>query len=221
MLFKKAVIDLYEVKQKGLLWDRVQRRARSSERVLQEALQSPHNLSALRLADRHVHWVGREFKSADFFGIDANWNLIVVETKISSQQKHLASQLRRRVSDFLGKPFAKVDEKIWRYIKSGKHDEHLMAEGTNLKKQLDKGNLQGPKDVEIILKARIGKKRPAKVGRVRFVAVVPILRPKFAQQLQKLQFDLKRGGKSPVVFSCVLVTPYFNNKSIAVAHIQF
>jgi hypothetical protein len=125
MIFHKMSIDLYNVRRGGMMWERVERNKRDRERFLQRALQSPRNQRVLGLGRRRVRWVGREFASADFFGIDGKWGLIFVETKVSSQQGHLAAQLRRRVRRFVGMGFKNLDERIWKYIRGRTRDGSL------------------------------------------------------------------------------------------------
>jgi hypothetical protein len=222
MQFSKMVIDLYRVPKAGMVWRRFKRRKRDSERLLQEALQIPENQHTLGMGPRHVRWIGREFASADFFGIDGKWNLIFVETKVSPQQTHLAYQLRERVR-FLGKNFSEVDERIRKYVSGTRKDEHLMTDGLRLRKLFRKGHLETPKDVAAFLRRKIGKRRPTKVRHLRFIAVSPYLNDKFAEQLQRLRRNLKRRVRKPgrISFSCVLLTPYMKKHAIAVARIEF
>jgi hypothetical protein len=222
MQFSKMVIDLYRVPKAGMVWRRFKRRKRDSERLLQEALQTPENQHTLGMGARHVRWIGREFASADFFGIDGKWNLIFVETKVSPQQTHLAYQLRERVR-FLGKNFSEVDERIRKYVSGTRKDEHLMTDGLRLRKLFRKGHLETPKDVAAFLRRKIGKRRPTKVRHLRFIAVSPYLNDKFAEQLQRLRRNLKRRVRKPgrISFSCVLLTPYMKKHAIAVARIEF
>ncbi len=117
MHFSKMVIDLYRVRKAGMAWKRVKRNARESERLLQDALQAQKNLNTLCVGPGRVRWIGREFQSADFFGIDEKWNLVFVETKVSSQQAHLAYQLRKRVGRFVGMEFRELDRLIWKYVR--------------------------------------------------------------------------------------------------------
>jgi hypothetical protein len=223
MQFSKMVIDLYRVPKAGLVWKRVNRRKHDSERFLQEALQTPKNQRILGTGPRNVRWIGREFESADFFGIDAEWHLIVVETKVSSQQAHLGYQLDKRVHRFLGKDFRDVDEMIRKYVSGTRKDEHLMMDGLRLRRLFHKGRLESPKDVAAFLKRKIAKRRPPKVGHLRFVAVSPYLNDKFAEQLERLRINLKRRQKrlGRISFSCVLLTPYMRKRAIAVARIEF
>ena len=224
MQFKTMVIDLYRVGQRGTAWKRIERSERRSERLLQEALQTEGNQKPLGLGGQRVRWIGREFKSADFFGIDAKWNIVFVETKVSSQQRHLAQQLKRRVGPFVGMEFKKVDELVWNYISGGTKSDYLMAEGLRLRRLYERGKLLGPKDVHAELKKRIRAPRRRRVPCVRFVAVSPRLSHRFAEALQKLQWNLKhrtgmRTGR--LLFSCVLVTPYLERgQDIAVAHVH-
>ena len=222
MQFSKMVIDLYRVPKAGMVWERVKRRKRDSERLLQEALQIPENQHTLGMGQRHVRWIGREFASADFFGIDGKWNLIFVETKVSSQQVHLAYQLRERVR-FLGRDFSEVDERIRKYVSGTTKDEHLMMDGLRLRKLFRKGRLETSKDVAAFLRRKIGKRRPKKVCHLRFIAVSPYLNYKFAEQLERLRRNLKRRVRNPgrISFSCVLLTPYMKKHAIAVARIEF
>ena len=223
MQFSKMVIDLYRVPKAGVVWRRLKRRKRDSERLLQEALQTPENQHILGMGPRHVRWIGREFASADFFGIDGKWNLIFVETKVSSQQAHLAYQLRERVRRFLGKDFRDVDERIRKYVCGRRNDEHLMRDGLRLRQLYHKGRLETPKDVAVFLRRKIGKRRPTKVRHLRFIAVSPYLNYKFAEQLERLRRNLKRRLRKPgrITFSCVLLTPYMKKHAIAVARIEF
>ncbi len=222
MQFSKMVIDLYRVPKAGMVWRRFKRRKHDSERVLQEALQTPENQHTLGMGPRHVRWIGREFASADFFGIDGKWNLIFVETKVSSQQTHLAKQLRERVR-FLGRDFTDVDERIRKYVSGKRKDEHLMMDGLRLRKLFRKGHLETSKDVAAFLRRKIGKRRPKKVRHLRFIAVSPYLNYKFAEQLERLRRNLKRRVRKPgrISFSCVLLTPYMKKHAIAVARIEF
>ncbi len=223
MQFSKMVIDLYRVPKAGAVWKRVERRKRDSEHLLQKALQAPENQHTLGMGPRHVRWIGREFASADFFGIDGKWNLIFVETKVSSQQAHLAHQLRERVRRFLGKDFRDVDERIWKYVCGKNKDGHLMRDGLRLRQLARKGRLESPKDVGAFLRRKIVRRRPTKVGRLRFIAVSPYLNDKFAGQLERLRRNLKRRVRKPgsISFSCVLLTPYLKKHAIAVARIEF
>ena len=222
MQFSKMVIDLYRVPRAGVVWRRLQRRKRDSERLLQEALQTPENQHVLGMGPRHVRWIGREFASADFFGIDGKWNLVFVETKVSSQQAHLASQLRERVRRFLGKDFRDVDERIWKYVWGKTKDGHLMTDGLRLRRLYHKGRLKTSKDVAVYLRRKIRKPRPTKVRHLRFIAVSPYLNEKFAEQLERLRRNLKRRLRKPgrISFSCVLLTPYMKKHAIAVARID-
>ena len=223
MQFSKMVIDLYRVPKAGMVWRRFKRRKRDSERLLQEALQTPENQHTLGMGPRHVRWIGREFASADFFGIDGKWNLIFVETKVSSQQAHLAYQLRERVRRFLGKDFRDVDERIRKYVCGKTKDRHLMMDGLRLRQLFRKGRLETSKDVAAFLRRKIGKRRPTKVRHLRFIAVSPYLNDKFAEQLERLRRNLKRRVRRPgrISFSCVLLTPYMKKHAIAVARIEF
>lgn len=223
MQFSKMVIDLYRVPKAGMVWERVKRRKRDSERLLQEALQIPENQHTLGMGQRHVRWIGREFASADFFGIDGKWNLIFVETKVSSQQVHLAYQLRERVRRFLGKDFRDVDERIRKYVCGKTKDGHLMRDGLRLRQLFRKGRLETSKDVATFLRRKIGKRRPTKVRHLRFIAVSPYLNDKFAEQLERLRRNLKRRIRRPgrISFSCVLLTPHMEKHAIAVARIEF
>jgi len=217
------VIDLYRVRKAGVVWKRVKRRKRDPERLLKEALQTPENQHILGMGPRHVRWIGREFASADFFGIDGKWNLIFVETKVSSQQAHLAHQLRERVRRFLGKDFRYVDERIRKYVCGKTKEGHLMRDGLRLRQLYHKGRIETPKDVATFLKRKIGKRRPTKVRHLRFIAVSPYLNDRFAEQLERLRRNLKRRVRKPgrISFSCVLLTPYMKNHAIAVARIEF
>jgi|GEM_PF-6269790 len=223
MQFSKMVIDLYRVPKAGAVWKRLKRRKRDSERLLQESLQVPKNQHTLGMGPRHVRWIGREFESADFFGIDGKWNLIFVETKVSPQQAHLAYQLRERVRRFLGKDFREVDARIWKYVCGTRRDEHLMKDGLRLRQLHHKGRLESPKDVGAFLRRKIGNRRPTKVRHLRFVAVSPYLNYKFAGQLTRLRTNLKRRVKrrGRISFSCVLLTPYMKKHAIAIARIEF
>jgi hypothetical protein len=201
------VIDLYRVKKAGMVWRRVQRRGRNSEQLLQEALQAPANLHILGMGRRRIRWIGREFQSADFFGIDEKWNLVFVETKVSSQQAHLAQQLRTRVGRFVGMDFRKVDTLIRRYVHGQRDDSFLMAEGLRLRRLDRKERLQRDQDVAIQLRRHTTLRRPSRVRRVRFVAVSPIVTPEFARALRALQLNLKRrlGRRGFLSFTCVLL----------------
>jgi len=86
-----------------------------------------------------------------------------------------------------------------------------------------KGRLESPKDVAAFLRRKIGRRRPTKVRRLRFIAVSPYLNEKFAGQFQRLQSNLKKRVKKPgsISLSCVLLTPYLKKHAIAVARIQF
>ncbi len=223
MRFSKMVIDLYRVKKAGMVWKRVKRGKHDSERLLQKALQSPKNQRALGIGSRNVRWIGREFASADFFGIDEKWNLIFIETKVSSQQAHLARQLHERGGRFVGMDFRDVDERIRKYVQGRRDDKFLMGEGLRLRRLARKGRLEGAKDVAAYMRRRIRLRRPTKVRRVRFIAVSPYLNHTFAQQLQKLQTNLKRrlGRRGSLSLSCVLLTPYLKKQAIAVARIEF
>lgn len=223
MHFSKMVIDLYQVPKTGIVWKRVQRRKKAPERLLQEALQSPRNLPILGLASRRVRWVGREFQSADFFGIDEKWNLVFIETKVSSQQAHLSHQLQERAR-FVGMDFRKVDGLIWKYVRGRRPDSFLMAEGLRLRRRARRGSLERAKDVAMDLRRLIGTRRPARVSRVLFLAVSPFLNSTMASRVERLQTNLKRRyGKKRgrLSFSCVLLTPYLEKEAIAVARIEF
>jgi len=221
--FSKMAIDLYGIPKVGPVWKRVKRRKHDSERLLQEALQEPKNQHILKMGHRHVRWIGREFASADFFGIDEKWNLIFVETKVSSQQAQLARQLHERVSRFLGKNFREVDERIWKYVYGQTKDEHLMKDGLRLRQLYRKGRLQSTKDVAAFLRQKIRKRRPTRVRRLRFIAVSPYLNDKFAEQFEQLRRNLKRRVRKPgsISLSCVLLTPYLKKRAVAVARIEF
>jgi len=223
MHFSKMIIDLYRVRKAGMVWKRVKRSKHDSERLLQEALQSKKNQRTFGIGHRHVLWIGREFASADFFGIDEKWNLIFVETKVSSQQAQLARQLNKRVSRFVGMDFRYVDERIWKYVRGRRDDRFLMGAGLRLRRLARKGRLEREKDVAAYLRRRIRLRRPTKVRRVRFIAVSPYLNDTFARQLQKLRTNLKRrlGRRGSLSLSCVLLTPYLKNQAIAVARIEF
>ena len=222
MQFRRMVIDLYRVKKIGMLWERVERRKRNSEQLLQEALQSPRNLHILGLGQRRVRWIGREFQSADFFGIDEKWNLVFVETKVSSQQAHLAKQLRTRVGRFVGMDFRKVDAMIRRYVHGRRGDSFLMREGLRLRRLDRKGLLRRDSDLGAQLRRHIALRRPSRVQRVRFVAVSPILTPQFSHALKSLQANLQRRHESRgfLSFTSVLLTPYLRNQAIALARIE-
>lgn len=223
MHFSKMVIDLYRVRNAGMAWKRVKRNTRESERLLQDALQAQKNLDTLCVGPRRVRWIGREFQSADFFGIDEKWNLVFVETKVSSQQAHLAHQLHERVGRFVGMDFRHVDALIWKYVRGKRGDECLMADGLRLRRLAGKGRLERPQEVATRLKHWIHLRRPSKVRRVRFVAVSPHLNQTFARQLRQMQINLNRrmGRRGFVSFACVLLTPYLKNQAIAVARIHF
>jgi hypothetical protein len=223
MHFSKMVIDLYRVRKAGMVWKRIKRSKHDSERLLQEALQSKKNQHTLGIGPRHVLWIGREFASADFFGIDEKWNLVFVETKVSSQQAHLAHQLNKRVSRFVGMDFRKVDERIWKYVKGRTDEKFLMGAGLRLRRLARKRRIECAKDVATYLRRRIRLRRPTKVRRVRFIAVSPYLNDTFARQLQKLRTNLKRrlGRRGSLSLSCVLLTPYLKKQAIAVARIEF
>jgi hypothetical protein len=223
MKFSKMVVDLYRIPKTEGAWKRVKRRKHDSERLLQEALQAPKNQHILRMGHRHVRWIGREFASADFFGIDEKWNLVFVETKVSSQQAHLAHQLRERVNRFLGKNFKNVDERIWKYVYGQTKDEHLMKDGLRLRELYHKGRIQSSKDVAAFLKRKIGKRRPPRVRRLRFIAVSPYLNDKFAKKFEQVRRNLKRRERKAgsISLSCVLLTPYLVKRTVAVARIEF
>lgn len=223
MHFRKMVIDLYRVKKAGMVWKRVKRSKRDAESLLQKALQSPRNQHTLGMGHRHVRWIGREFASADFFGIDEKWNLVFVETKVSSQQAHLAHQLHERVARFVGMDFRDVDKRIYKYIQGRRADKFLMLEGLRLRRLARKGRLDRPKDVATTMRRRIPTRRPTKVRRVRFIAVSPYLNDTFARELQKIGANLKRrlGRHGCLSLSCVLLTPYLKKQAIAVARIEF
>lgn len=221
MQFKKMVIDLYRVKKPGMVWKRVQRNNRDRERLLQRALQKPENQHILG----HVHWIGREFAHADFFGIDDKWNIVFVETKVTAQQSHLAKQLHKRVRRFVGMPYNDVDRLIWEYIRKPSKGKFFMDRGIRLKQLANKGKLEHPKDVAKAFQRKIRVRRPTKVRLVKFIAVSPYMNDEFARRLQILRTNLKRrlrvGRRGRVSFSCVLLTPYLKKKIIAVARIDF
>lgn len=222
MVFKKMVIDLYRVKKAGMVWKRVQRDNRDRERLLQKALQKPENQ---RILGGHVHWIGREFAHADFFGIDEKWNIVFVETKVTSQQLHLAKQLHKRVGGFVGMAYRDVDNLIWEYIRKHSKGKYFMDRGIRLNELAKKGRIKCSKDVAAVLQKKIRGRRPAKVRRVKFIAVSPYMNDKFARRLQILRTNLRRrlrkGRRGRVSFSCVLLTPYLKKQVIAVARIDF
>lgn len=216
-------IDLFSIPKAEPKWRRIKRKRHDSERLLQEALQEPKNQHILKIGHRHVRWIGREFASADFFGIDEKWNLIFVEVKVTSQQSHLAQQLHKRVKRFLGKKFNNVDEHIWKYIYGQTKDKHLMKDGLRLRQLYRKGRLNSSKDVAAFLKRKIRKRRPPRVRRLRFIAVSPYLNDRFAEQFEQLRRNLKRRVIKPgsISLSCVLLTPYLRKRTVAVARIEF
>lgn len=224
MRFRKIVANLYEVKRRDGVWARVEKRRHDAERVVQAALQSPTNVRVLGPVAGRVLWVGREFKNADFFGIDQKWGLVFVETKVSSQQSHLALQMARRAQEFTGQRYRRVDEAIWKYISGSRPDRLLMSAGSRLRRLYAKGRLNGSDDVAAALGRRMRAPRPARVSRVLFIAVTPLLGAVFAERMERIRSNIRRRlSKRRGVFkvSAVLLTPHLHRGIIGVARIDF
>lgn len=127
---------------------------------------------------KDVTWIGREFKNADFFGIDKSGYLVICEAKVKSTPTKVVDQMNKQWKYFSKLTWGQLAKLIDRYLENPKKEKYFMRAARELTKRQKNGKW---------LLFKKAKPKAGKILGVKFITITPTVSQKIFTKFTKIQ----------------------------------